>query len=270
MLGKPLGKQAGGTGGNVACAASYLGLRTGMVSWVGDDANGKLVLDDLHRFGVDATHVVVKPDMTTNYTTTLIDPSGEKAIIIVPTSFDTLNFTPLLTAHLSDTRLVYTPPYDLDQLARVADVVHAAGGLVCTDIEPVAGLNDEALSQVLSLVNIAFLNSETVKTTDYEQAARELRAAGPDLVIITFGAKGVLACDAQGVSHSPAFTVPVVDTTGAGDCFTAAFLTAYLRQSPLKQALAYANAAAALSIGGYGARGALPSHEQVQAFLATK
>lgn len=266
VLGSLLGKQPGGMGGNVACAASQLGLRTGLVSWVGDDVEGELVLEDLRRFGVDATHVVVEPNTQTNFTTILIDPSGEKAIIVVPTAFNTLALDSALSAYLSKAKLVYSTVYDLDQLARVARVVHAAGSLLSADIEPIAGLQDEALHQALALLDLAFFKADT-PGADYEQAAQELRALGPELVVFTLGAQGALACHAQGVVHCPAFQVPVVDTTGAGDCFTAAFLTAYLRKFPLDQALRYAQAAAALSIQGYGARGALPSDEQIRKFL---
>jgi ribokinase/sulfofructose kinase len=267
VLGQFIGKQPGGVGGNVACAASRLGLRTGLVSWVGDDAEGKLVLDDLRRFGVDVTHVTVGPNTSTNFTTVLVDPSGEKAIIVVPTTFDTLTLDPPLVAFLSSTRLVYSTAYDSDQLERTARIVHAAGGLMSTDIEPVAGLLDETLRRVLSLVDIVFFDADALDTDDYEQVAQEVCAAGPELVVITSGAQGALACNAQGVVRCPAFNVPVVDTTGAGDCFTAAFLTAYLRRFPLKQSLLYAHAAAALSIQGHGARGALPTDEQVHDFL---
>ncbi len=92
VLGQLVGKQPGGMGGNVACGASRLGLRTGMVSWVGDDADGQLVLDDLRHFGVDTGHVKVEPDTTTNFTTVLIDPTGEKAIVIVSTAFAAAGF----------------------------------------------------------------------------------------------------------------------------------------------------------------------------------
>ncbi len=267
MLATLLGKQPGGMGGNVACAASRLGLRTGLVSWVGDDAEGELVLADLRRFDVDVTHVVVEPNTQTNFTTVLIDSSGEKVIIIVPTAFNTLVLDSALSAYLSQASLVYTTVYDLDQLARVARVVHTAGGLMSADIEPVAGLQDEGLRQTLAFLDLTFFKADTLGAADYEQAAQELRATGPELVVITLGAQGALACHAQGIIHCPAFNVPVVDTTGAGDCFTAAFLTVYLRKTPLAQALRYAQAAAALSIQGYGARGALPSDEQVRDFL---
>lgn len=267
VLGSLLGKQPGGMGGNVACAASRLGLRTGLISWVGDDVEGELVLEDLRRFGVDTTHVIVEPNTQTNFTTILIDPSGEKAIVVVPTAFNTLVLDPALSAYLSKAHLVYSTVYDLDQLARVARVVHAAGGLLSADIEPVAGLRDQALGQALALLDLVFFKADSLIPTADEQAAQELRALGPELVVFTLGAQGALACHAQGIVRCPAFQVPVVDTTGAGDCFTAAFLTAYLRKFPLEQALRYAQAAAALSIQGYGARGALPNDEQVRSFL---
>lgn len=267
VLARLLGKRPGGSGGNVACAASRLGLRTGMVSWVGDDAGGALVLEDLRRFGVDTTHVTVEPDTETNFTTIFLDPSGEKAIVVVPTSFDTLTLNASLMESLRDTRVVYATPYDLDQLAHMAAVVHKAGGLICSDIEPVAGLEHEALLRTLALIDLAFINVDTLDTNDVAQTARELHAAGPEIVVITQGARGALACRAGETVSCPAFSGPVVDTTGAGDCFAAAFLAGYLRQFSLEQSLVYANAAAALSIQAHGARGALPTDAQVRAFL---
>jgi sugar/nucleoside kinase (ribokinase family) len=255
-------------GGNVACAASRLGLRTGMVGWVGDDADGQRVLADLHRFGVDTSQVIIQADTGTNYTTVLLDPSGEKAIIIVPTSFDALNLDPPLTAYLGQARLVYCAAYDPEQLGRVAAVVRAACGLLTTDIEPVAGLDDDSFRHTLSQVDIAFIDTDTLRLEDCAQAAWQLQAVGPELVVMTFGARGSLACDGVGITRCPAFEAPVVDTTGAGDCFAAAFLAAYLRGAPLAQTLRYASAAAALSIQAFGARAALPTDGAVRSFLA--
>ena len=267
VLATPLSKQAGGAGGNVACAASRLGLRTGMVSWVGDDPDHALILASLREFGVEASQVQVKPNTATNYTTVLLDPSGEKAIIIVPTTFDTLTLTSALTAYLQQTRCVYTTPYDLEQVERMARVVRPAGGLLVTDVEPVAGLSDETFRHLLSLVDIVFIDGDGLAGAEPEGVAKELQASGPRLVVISFGAQGSLACEAGRVTHCPAFSVPVVDTTGAGDCFAAACLAAHLNGFSTEAMLRYASAAAALSIQGHGARGALPTHPQVQAFL---
>ncbi len=267
VLARPLGRHPGGTGANVACTASRLGLRTGLVSWVGDDADGQLILADLRHFGVDTTYVTTTPNASSNYTTVLIDPSGEKAIVIVPTTFDVLDLTPALTATLRQARLVYIPPYDLEQLEQVAQIVRPAGGRICTDIEPVAGLQEKTLPHVLSLVDLAFFNSATLPPDNLAETAMTLAAGGPERVIITCGAGGALACDGREVFTAPAYEVPVKDTTGAGDCFTGAFLAATIHHFPLAEALQYANAAAALSLQAYGPRGTLPTDDEVRGFI---
>jgi sugar/nucleoside kinase (ribokinase family) len=268
VLAELLDKTGGGMGGNVVCAASRLGLRTGMVSWVGDDPNGQLVLDDLRSFEVDTHYVSIQQDTLTNYTTVLIDSSGEKAILIVPTTFDTLTLTQQLKTYLQQVKMVYCTPFDLDQLAQVSGVVRSTGNLVCTDIEPAAGLDEDGLREALSLVDIAFIDADTLRTDQYEQAAQELKSWGPRLVIMGLGSRGSVACDHDGITVCPAFKVSLVDSTGAGDCFAAACVAGYLKGYPLRSLLRYASAAAALSIQGRGARGALPSHVDVENFLS--
>jgi sulfofructose kinase len=86
--------------------------------------------------------------------------------------------------------------------------------------------------------------------------------------VITRGGRGSIAFRA---SEPPvavdSFTVDVKDTTGAGDCFSAAFIHGYLRQWPLRQTLVFASAAAALSTRAIGAQEALGTEGEVLAFL---
>jgi sugar/nucleoside kinase (ribokinase family) len=67
--------------------------------------------------------------------------------------------------------------------------------------------------------------------------------------------------------YQAAFSVEAVDTTGAGDCFHAALLAAKLWGASLKEALAFASAAAAIMVRHEGARGGLPTRDEVEAFL---
>jgi len=267
VLAELIGRRPGGMGGNVACTAARLGLQVGMVSWVGDDADGRLVQEDLHRFGVDTSHLLVEPGTTTNYTVILLAPSGEKSILVVPTAFNRLELDAALTAYLSTARLVYTTAYDLDQVARLAAVVRAAGGLLVVDAETAAGLPGERLAPLLPLVDILFVPAGMLPDADLPAAARELLAGGPQLVLITAGAKGVVAANKEQLVSSPAFAVPVQDSTGAGDCFAGAFLTAVARGLPLPEALSYAQAAAALAIQTLGVRDSLPTEGQIRDFL---
>jgi ribokinase/sulfofructose kinase len=77
---------------------------------------------------------------------------------------------------------------------------------------------------------------------------------------------GVASADDE--FHIPAFDVEVRDTTGAGDCFNAAFVSAWLHGWPLREMARFACAAAALSVQAIGARGGLPSEEDVFDFIA--
>ena len=100
--------------------------------------------------------------------------------------------------------------------------------------------------------------------------AHALLALGPAAVILKLGENGCFYADAQQQWHSPGFRVEAVDTTAAGDTFNAALSVALSEELPLQRALAFANAAAALSVVRAGAQASIPSREEVDAFLSTR
>ena len=89
------------------------------------------------------------------------------------------------------------------------------------------------------------------------------------LTAATLGPDGVLAFDGKQLLHSPAFRVPVVDTTGAGDIFHAGFIYALLQDWPLDRQLEFACAAAALNCTAVGARGGIQSLDDIANLIAT-
>ena len=90
-------------------------------------------------------------------------------------------------------------------------------------------------------------------------------------MVVTMGAQGAVFATLDGEEgYCPAKKVDVKDTTGAGDCFNAAFLSEIVRGSDPKAAARYAAAASTISIGAVGARTGLPAREQVLAFLAAE
>ena len=70
--------------------------------------------------------------------------------------------------------------------------------------------------------------------------------------------------------EAPGFKVPVVDTTGAGDCFHAAFMMGWVKEYSLEQCLRFAGAAAAIAVGHEGPRGGLPTAYEVDMFLSAQ
>ena len=89
-------------------------------------------------------------------------------------------------------------------------------------------------------------------------------------VIMTDGKDGVVYGEAGKVVKVAGFTVPVVDTTGAGDTFNGAFATARCEGLAIKEAIRFANAAAALSVGKIGAQGGMPWRKEVEEMLSCR
>ena len=107
--------------------------------------------------------------------------------------------------------------------------------------------------------------------TDLPACARALLDYGAQMVVITSGGNGSYGWTAGGEScHQPAFDVQVVDTTGAGDVYHGAFLVGYLRGWSLREIMAYASATAALKCMRVGGREGIPTHTEVEAFLAAR
>ena len=266
------GWQSGGPVGNMACAASRLGLNVHAVCQVGDDEGGTRFLDDYLKDGVDTSLCDVRAGDATPFTVILIDPTGEKVILVI-SAFEPEYDLERIGAALERTRVMFMLPRakDFPVLARLA---RERGAMVMTDIEPGADDDAEFLKPVLELADIASFNQFGVRAwTGREPSpalARELTAMGPGTVLFTRGAAGAIGANSDTSLQVEGHKVEVVDTTGAGDTFHAAFVKGTLSGLGLEDALAYANAAGALSVTALGPRGLLPDHATVEAFLSER
>lgn len=273
IMGRHVGWLPGGTVANFACAASRLGLRTGFLGTVGDDAPGRLVRGDLGRFGVRLDRLVTLPDTPTHYTVILLPPGGERAIVFVPTYPDDIPLTEEDAAYIASARAVYTMTANVARFEALAEAAHAGGALVMVDIEPTLALDMARLERILTITDVVSFNRAGLESVmEHQRAdlltmARRMSDLGPQVVIVTLGWEGCLAVTANDEVRCPGFDVEVVDTTGAGDCFNAAFLTGYLSGRLLERTATFANAAAALSVRALGPRGGLPTKGQVLEFL---
>lgn len=267
-----VGRMPGGLIPNAACAAGRLGLRTGWSGRVGDDDAGQEFLAAFEEYGVDSGTTEVVPGRITDLCVILVEPSGERSMLIVPAIPGRPRLTPAVQDALAHSRAGYTMPYELGWFEIFAEAVHAGGGKVVVDIESSVPLRGRDLGEALKLTDLVFCSEDGARlasgTEDITEAARFLLTLGPELVIITQGSRGAAAFRSQQICRVPAFQVPVVDSTGAGDCFHAAFLRGWLCNWPLEQCLRSASAAAAIAVGHFGARGGLPTLAEVQTFLA--
>lgn len=267
--------QGGGVAANFCCAAARLGMQTAITSTIGDDQFGQIALKSLADFGVDTSGVAIRENEPTYFCTAYLDDQGEKALTIVRTSTFFPRWEDLNLDLLSNTRVLHLAPFDLGVSAEAAALAASAGAIISVDLEPamVEGGIDPALP-LLDLTDVLIINDLTVtalfKEGAHREAALHFNELGPDLVVVTRGSRGTYALSGDQVIEIDAFPVDVVDTTGAGDCFNAAFWASRLGGAQLEETLRFASAAAALSIQIVGARDGLPTRAEVNAFLASR
>lgn len=272
VLGQYLGEHPGGMIANFCCASSRLGARAAMASVVGDDARGEPALAGLEACGVDTSQVRVRIGGTTFFCIVLLDASGEKALTAVKTDCHMPARTDVDPAAIGRARLVHLMGDDLDFASWAAREAKSRGTLVSLDMEAsTTSRGFAALAQLLPDVDIAFVNELGLRQgfgEDPHEGARELLSAGSSVVAVTMGNKGAFVASTNGAARVPAFRVPVVDTTGAGDCFNGAFVVGYLNGWDVEACGRFASAAAALTVGAVGARTTLPDRTMVESLLS--
>ena len=141
---------------------------------------------------------------------------------------------------------------------------------VIADLDEIYPGVEELLENVDYLIVSRDFPSRLMREPDLEEALLQMqRRYGCLLAAATLGEEGVLAWNGKQFHHTPAYCVPVVDTTGAGDIFHAGFIYGLLQDWPLKRQLDFACAAAALNCTAVGARGGIQSVETIENLMAT-
>jgi sugar/nucleoside kinase (ribokinase family) len=244
----------------VACAR--LGLRAGYGGPVGADDAGRWVLDGLRAEGVDVTSAVVG-DGPTREALLLVEPTGERTVI--ERHGKQTHFTPRLT----ETRVVHLDATHVHASLAAAEAARAQGAIVSLDVDHAA----PGLPDLLPLVDICVTSAGVPELLSGERElgpalrALESKLAPGGLAGCTLGAGGAAALDGEHLMVSPAFELPVVDTTACGDTFHAGFLCALLDGKSPGEALRFANAAAGLKCRALGRTGC-PTRSDVDSLLA--
>ena len=269
VLGRLMGVLSGGTTANVACACARLGKRAALLGRVGDDAHGPMLRASLVQFEVGTEQLVTIEHAASASVIAMIAPSGERAIVYMPMQPPPAAVPPETWAAA---RIVYTMPYDLERFVHLADAAHEAGTLVAIDLEPAVAPDRTAMLERIRRADVVFFNEAGFRAGTGEAPCRaelsRLIEAGPRVIVVTLGAAGAMAASRTDFAMQEAFPGRVIDTTGAGDTFNAAFLVALLDGAPLPRALRFACAAASCTVAALGARAGLPSRQVVEALLS--
>lgn len=262
----------GGKAGNTAATLSRLGLSTGIVASVGDDRYGEIATRGLKEKGVDLSGMITVPGGKTYYCIMMLDGTGEKAILVIRSELLYPSQQMLLEkeSYIASAKHAHFIGIDPGRMQAAMERAKKHGLSVSVDLDAAYQGLDACLPAIRQ-ADVVFVNRQGCKTLfpgkDLREAARELKALGPSIAVITAGSQGVVAWDGSHLEEFPAFHVKVKDTTGSGDVFSGAFINCYLKKQTLSASLRFASAAAALSTAAIGGQGALPSLSEVLEFL---
>ncbi|MEK7404277.1 MAG: carbohydrate kinase family protein [Acidobacteriota bacterium] len=263
----------GGNGANTACALARLGVPVRLTGMVGRDAAGQQLLRTLESAGVD-TRAVGRSEAPTPATVSLVNKRGERCLLHRPGAsleafVEPLQFTPELLEGVAHYHLanMFALPNLRRHGAEMLRRARAAGLSTSLDTAwDARGRWLEDLAPALAFVDLLFVNETEARclsgADEPAAAAAVFRQLGVRDVAVKLGERGCAVFTAGSATSVPAFEVPAVDTTGAGDCFAGAFLAAWLRGQSLAEAARFANAAAALAIQRLGSTGGLRSWEE--------
>ena len=263
----------GGKGANQAVAARRLGAAVTMVGCVGEDAFGALMRQGLADEGIDVRHLDVRGGHPSGVALITVDAHGENTIIVVPGANGRMTVDDVTLAREAITAasvLLLQLEVPLPVVRAAAHLARAHGVAVVLNAAPAQPLDDG----LLSLADYLVVNESEVfalagpQATDRQAAIAALQARGARHVVLTLGAAGALLVPAHGEPTSVyAFTVPVVDTTAAGDAFVGAFAVAIADGLPAETALRRGNAAGALAVTRAGAQPSLPTRDAVDEWM---
>lgn len=258
----------GGPAATAAVAIARSGIDVDFIGRVGDDDCGNALLAELRDQGVNTALCRRYPDARSSQSAILVDRRGERMIINYP--------SPDLEADAGWLDAVDFRRYDLV----LADVRWHEGALAAFTLARAAGVTtlldaDTTPQDITPLVALAdhavFSTPGLKRMTGQQDVIAGLRLAASRTrgkVYVTRGSEGSDWMEGERLCHQPAFSVKVVDTTGAGDVFHGALAVALAQNMATAPAIRFASAVAAIKCTQPGGRAGIPCRDQTESFLS--
>jgi sugar/nucleoside kinase (ribokinase family) len=282
------GPFASGAPAIFAVAAARLGLRTAFIGALGDDAFGRLLREALAAEGVDARGLQTPPGHATGAAFVAYDDSGGREFVfhirhaaagqLDAAAIPAALFEGVQWLHLSGSTLALNEN-SRAACCRALELTRAAGGKISLDpnLRPELMPLDECRAALAPFWAAADLLLPTAAEArlltgqaDDECAARALAARPETIVALKRGPAGCSIFCAGKRLDIPGCAVEEIDPTGAGDCFSAAFIAGLHAGWPLERVGRFANAAGALAVTRLGPLEGAPTLKQVQEFLTAE
>ncbi len=268
----------GGKGANQAVAAKRAGGQVAFITKLGDDIFGQRIKEHFIQEGLPEEFILNDKKTPTGIAQIFVGKDGENCIAVAPGSNAKLSVKDIKQFE----QIIIKSKVILVQLeipiTTVTYIVNLAYKYKINAIlnpAPAQQLKPELLKKLWLLspneTEASLLSN--IKIKDLKSAQRagiKLLSQGIRQVIITLGEQGCLWCSDEGVEHFKANKTAAIDTTAAGDVFNGALATALAHHLPFRQAIPFANAAAAISVSRKGAQTSIPFVKEINNLLKGK
>ena len=247
---------SGGVGRNIAENAARMGLNVELVSALGDDANGRMLMQDCAARGIGTGGCLIAPDANTSVYLFMVDHQGDMQCAI-----NEMDIQACLTPDALEGRLELLNGMDavvIDANLPTESILFLGRNLqVPVFADAVSAAKAGKLRQALPYIHCIKPNRMEAELltgmqirdfVDAAEAAKRMVEMGAEQVFLTMGDAGALCADARQCVFLPNKVRSVVNTTGAGDAFTAALVWAHCEGMDLRQSGIAGMAAAEIAI----------------------
>ncbi len=297
-------KYIGGSSTNIACCSSRMGLKSALITRVGNEHMGQFIREQLHREGVDTSHVVTDPERLTALVVLGIKDEDTFPLIfyrencadmaISKNDFDEPFIASAKALLITGTHFSSEKVYETSRHALTLARKNKVKTVIDIDYRPVLwGLTSKGdgetrfivsnsvtkhLQTILPEFDLIVGTEEEIHiaggSTDTVQAMRNIRKLSDAVLVLKRGPYGASVYEGDIPAHLDdgitvqGVNVDVLNVLGAGDAFISGFLRGWINNEGYEQALRYANACGALVVSRHGCTPAMPTREELDYYLA--
>ncbi len=276
ISGKSLNLVGGGKGANQAYAAGKCGADIAMIGAIGDDSYGSVLVENLKAAGVDVSGVETIPNTSTGTAFINVSEDAENSIVIVAGANGLVDRA-LVDRHMDLIDecdiVVMQLEIPMDTVEYVAKEAKKRGKMVILDPAPAPDFLPDSLVAQLDILkpNETELGKLSGYPTDtleqvFSAARKMMEEKGVKTIIATRGSHGSVAITPDEIIEVAGQKVKAVDTTAAGDSYTAALATKLAQGASMREAMEFAGRFAGVVTTRVGAQSSIPTLEEVEEF----
>lgn len=244
--------EPGGKGYNQAVAAARLGAEVSFITCVGNDSDGRMCMEFLEREGITPIPEI-HPELPSAYACILTDAAGENRVTVYRGAADFLSEAFIRSQEdviAQSDLLLLNNEYPAACNIAAMELARKHGVPVAYNPAPAQPVDIDFLRSCWVITPNLSETSLLLGTEDFELSslAQAFRRAGIPRAVVTLGGDGAALFEGDTALQFPACKTHAVDTTGAGDCFTAALCVALLEGQTSSEAVVWAANAASLSV----------------------